>query len=66
MVKLGARQVYYSYPRDVHDLYETPQGGTPHEYGGHNSWIYVYNNALHQNINGRDIAILNWLALQSR
>ncbi|GHV37388.1 hypothetical protein AGMMS49546_04990 [Spirochaetia bacterium] len=68
MVKLGAPQVYYSYPRDVHDLYGhyTNAKGGPYEYSGHNSWIYVYNNALHQHIDGKDIGILNWLALQSK
>jgi predicted peptidase len=68
MVKLGAPSVYYSYPRDVHDLSGryTNNDGSPYMYSGHSVWIYVYNNTLTQNIDGKDLSILNWLASQRK
>ncbi|MDR3248589.1 MAG: prolyl oligopeptidase family serine peptidase, partial [Treponema sp.] len=62
LIKMDAPHVYCSYPRDVQGLLDN----TPYVYPGHSSWIYVYNNALAQYINGRAITILEWLAEQRR
>ena len=54
LAKLGAPNIYISYLRRVVDesgQYET-EAGTPYEYNGHWSWIYVYNNELSQVIDG--------------
>lgn len=48
LIQLGASDVHFSYlPRVVDEtgLYMN-EDGTPHEYNGHWSWIYVYNNDL--------------------
>jgi predicted esterase len=68
LVKLGAPHVYFSYPRDVRDVtgrYFTAEGSAV-VYPGHWSWIYVYNNALSQEINGVKISILEWLSAQRK
>jgi hypothetical protein len=39
--------------------------GTPYEYYGHWSWIYVYNNIPTDTINGKGTTIMDWLATQS-
>jgi predicted peptidase len=68
LVKLGAPHVYFSYPRDVRDItgqYFTTEGSTV-VYPGHWSWIYVYNNALTQEINDVKVSILEWLAAQRK
>jgi predicted peptidase len=68
LVKLEAPRVYYSYPRDVHDIsgrYKQ-EDGSPYVYSGHCSWIYVYNNWLTQHIDGKEVSIMEWLAAQRR
>jgi predicted peptidase len=68
LVKLEAPHVYYSYPRNIYDksgLY-TKKDGSPYRYPGHCSWIYVFNNWLTQNINGKEISFMEWLAAQRR
>jgi predicted peptidase len=68
LVKLEAPQVYYSYPRDIHDKSGRylKKDGSPHRYSGHSSWIYVYNNWLTQYINGKEISLMEWLADQRK
>ena len=68
LVKLGAPQVYYSYPRNIHDksgLY-TKKDGSPYGYPGHHSWIYVYNNWLIQPVGGKEITLMEWLSRQRK
>ncbi len=49
---------------DTTDLYKKADG-TPYEYMGHWSWIYVYNNQCIDTINGkRTTTIMKWLAAQ--
>jgi predicted peptidase len=68
LVKLEAPQVYYSYPRDIHDKSGryTKKDGSPYVYPGHHSWIYVYNNWLTQHIEGKEITLLEWLSRQRK
>jgi predicted peptidase len=68
LVKLGAPQVYYSYPRHIQDKSGryTKKDGSPYEYPGHCSWIYVYNNWLTQCINGKEITLMEWLSQQRK
>ena len=57
LCQLDAPNVYMSYLRRVIDesgLYKQ-EDGTPHEYSGHWSWIYVYNNDLSQIVDGENI-----------
>jgi predicted peptidase len=68
LVKLGAPQVYYSYPRDIRDksgLY-AKKDGSSYVYPGHCSWIYVYNNWLTQHIEGKEITLMEWLSRQRK
>lgn len=43
----------------------TNEDENPHEYNGHNSWIYLYNNHPSTTIDGEEISILEWVAAQS-
>lgn len=66
-VKAGAKDVHLSLFDKVLDttgLYKKDDG-TPYEYFGHCSWIYVYNNECKDTINGKTITIMEWLAEQS-
>jgi predicted peptidase len=68
LVKLDAPEVYYSYPRYIHDKsgFYRKKDGSPYVYSGHCSWIYVYNNWLTQSINGTEISLMEWLASQRK
>lgn len=48
---------------DTSGLY-TNEDGTPYEYNGHWSWIYVFNNEVEAEVNGQNISIMEWLASQ--
>lgn len=64
----GADNVHLSLFDDVHDLtglYKNSDG-TPYQYNGHWSWIYVYNNVPELHINGKRTTIIEWMASQSR
>jgi predicted peptidase len=64
LVKAGAKDVHFTYFDKVVDttgLYKKTDG-TPYEYSGHWSWIYVYNNQCVDRINGKDTTIMEWLA----
>jgi predicted peptidase len=66
LIKEGAQNVHLSYPEKVIDTsgkYVT-ENGKPYEYNGHWSWIYVYNNDLSNEINGKTTYLQNWLAKQ--
>lgn len=67
LVKAEAKNVQMSLFDKVVDktgLYKN-KDGTPYEYFGHFSWIYVYNNECVNNINGKTTTMMEWLAAQS-
>lgn len=68
LIQAGADNVQLTLFKDVHDttgLYKNTDG-TPYQYNGHWSWIYVYNNEVTTTINGSETTIMEWLASQSR
>jgi len=67
LVKALSKNVHFSFFDKVVDttgLYKKADG-TPYEYMGHWSWIYVYNNQCIDTINGKTTTIMKWLAAQS-
>ncbi|MDR4945355.1 prolyl oligopeptidase family serine peptidase [Neobacillus cucumis] len=67
LVDAGAKNVHESLFDKVVDtsgLYKNADG-TPYEYNGHWSWIYVYNNVPTDTINGKTTHIMEWLAAQT-
>ena len=67
LVKAGAKDVHISLLDKVLDttgLYKK-EDGSPYEYFGHFSWIYVYNNKSIDNINGKTTTIMEWLATKT-
>ena len=68
LIDAGAENVYYSRFDSVVDtsgLY-TNSDGTPYEYWGHYSWIYVFNNECIETIDGVEITIFEWLGQQRK
>jgi gluconate kinase len=68
LLAAGAKNVQFSFFDDVHDrtgLYQK-EDGTPFEYNGHWSWIYVYNNECASTIDGSRVTLMEWLAAQHR
>lgn len=66
LVNVGAENVHLSLFDNVIDtsgLYKKADG-TPYEYDGHWSWIYVFNNKPTDTINGNPITIMEWLSRQ--
>ena len=65
--RIGA-EVYFTYFDDVHDTSGKyfKEDGSAWEYPGHWSWIYVYNDEVSANIDGRNVKLMEWLAAQSR
>ncbi|VBB09496.1 alpha/beta hydrolase fold [Lucifera butyrica] len=64
----GAKDVHFSFFDNVHDmtgLYKNADG-SPYEYNGHWSWIYVYNDQCAEEINGQQVKLMDWLAAQKR
>lgn len=49
---------------DTSGLY-TNADGTPYQYNGHFSWVYVHNNEVMTEINGETITLMQWLSEQS-
>lgn len=66
LIQAGDTNVYFSFFDNVIDTTGLYQGsdGTPYEYNGHWSWIYVYNNQCSAIINGKVITLMEWLANQ--
>ncbi|MEY8352815.1 prolyl oligopeptidase family serine peptidase [Lachnospiraceae bacterium 54-53] len=67
LLKAGAKHVYFSLFDRVEDtsgLYKKADG-TPYEYDGHWSWIYVFNNVPSEVINGKNVTMMEWLSDQS-
>ena len=67
LVDAGAKNVHLSLFDKVLDTSGsyTKADGTPYEYNGHWSWIYVYNNKPTDMINGKTTTIMEWLANQN-
>lgn len=68
LVAAGAKNVHLSYWDKVEDLsgkYFKADGKTPYEYNGHWSWVYTLNNQCVEEIAGKRITIMEWLAAQS-
>ncbi|WP_160680173.1 prolyl oligopeptidase family serine peptidase [Clostridium sp. C8-1-8] len=64
LIKAGAKDIHFSFFDKVLDttgLYKKVDG-TPYEYNGHWSWIYVYNNQCIDTISGKSTTIMEWLA----
>ncbi|MFS0777108.1 prolyl oligopeptidase family serine peptidase [Neobacillus sp. 3P2-tot-E-2] len=67
LIDAGAKDVQMSLFDNVVDttgLYKKADG-TPYEYDGHWSWIYVYNNEVSNIIDGNTTTLMEWLAGQS-
>ncbi|MFS0637738.1 prolyl oligopeptidase family serine peptidase [Mesobacillus foraminis] len=67
LIEAGAKDVHLSLFDKVIDtsgLYKK-EDGTPYEYDGHWSWIYVYNNEVSKTIDGKLTTLMEWLADQS-
>lgn len=67
LIEAGAKDVQLSLFDKVVDttgLYKKADG-TPFEYDGHWSWIYVYNNEVSNIIDGKTTTLMEWLAGQS-
>lgn len=67
-LKKAGADVQFSYFDKVADqsgLYKKADG-TPYEYPGHWSWIYVYNDACEATIDGRSVKLFDWLAGKRR
>jgi predicted peptidase len=67
LVEAGAMDVHLSLFDNVVDtsgLYKNDDG-TPYEYNGHWSWIYVYNNDVMKTIDGKTVSLMEWLANQT-
>ena len=56
---------YYDKVLDTSGLYKKADGSA-HEYAGHWSWIYVFNNEVEENIGGKTVKLFEWLAQQKR
>ena len=56
---------YFDKVLDTSGLYKKDDG-TPHEYAGHWSWIYVFNNEVEESIGGKNVKLFEWLAQQKR
>lgn len=64
----GAENVHFSFFDNVVDqtgLYKKADGSA-YEYPGHWSWIYVYNDKCVDNIDGKTVKLMDWLAAQKR
>lgn len=68
LAKTGAKNVHLSYFPNIVDktgLYKDADGN-PHEYDGHWSWTYVYDNRPTNEINGKTVTLMEWMASQKK
>ncbi len=65
--KIGADAHFSFFDKVVDEtgLYKKADG-TPYEYAGHWSWIYVYNDRCEDTINGKAVKLFDWMAAQHR
>jgi len=68
LLQAGAQDVHltlYDTVVDTTGLYHNSDG-TPYEYHGHFSWVYVFNNEVRNTIDGRPTTLMEWLASRVR
>lgn len=68
LMEAGAENVHFTLFSNVEDktgLYRQ-ENDTPHEYDGHWSWTYVYNDQVTANIDGTTVGLFEWMAAQSK
>ena len=65
--KIGADAHFSFFDKVVDEtgLYKKADG-TPYEYAGHWSWIYVYNDRCEDTIGGKTVKLFDWMAAQHR
>ena len=64
----GSENVHLTFFSNVEDktgLYRQ-ENDQPHEYDGHWSWTYVYNDQVTARINGETVSLMEWMAAQSK
>ena len=64
----GSKNVHITFFRNVEDrtgLYRQ-ENDQPHEYDGHWSWTYVYNDQATARINGETVSLMQWMSEQSK
>ncbi|MFD2330462.1 prolyl oligopeptidase family serine peptidase [Cohnella sp. GCM10020058] len=75
LIKAGAKDVHFSYFDRVVDLHGrfADERGEPFVYHGHFSWIYALNDDCRLDydgqpvaVNGREVSLMEWLALQKK
>lgn len=75
LIRAGAADVHFSLFDKVVDIRGafTEEGEEPFEYHGHFSWIYALNDDCRLDydgqpvkVNGREVSLMDWLALQSK
>lgn len=65
----GAEEVHLTLFDNVVDVtgeYFSEDGVSPYNYNGHFSWIYVLNNDVSTQIDGKEISLFEWLSKQSK
>lgn len=71
----GAENLHFTYWDKVVDLYDLfkDENGEPYQYNGHFTWIYVFNNECKVDfdgkpvvVDGKEVTIMEWLALQKK
>lgn len=75
LIKAGAKNVHFSFfdkVVDIHGLF-ADEKGEPFNYIGHFSWIYALNDDCHLDydgkpvvVEGKEVSLMDWLAMQSR
>ena len=66
LIESGANNIHFSYFDNVIDttgLYKNDDG-TPYEYMGHFSWVYVYNDHCVSIVDGKVTTIMEWVSNQ--
>ncbi len=75
LLAAGAKNVHFTFWDSIHDIHEgfRDQEGKPFEYMGHFAWIPLLNNDCRLDYdgkpvtaNGKEVSLLEWLALQKK
>ena len=68
LIAAGGTNAHLTLFKDVHDtsgLYKNADG-TPYQYNGHWSWIYVFNNEVQTTIHGKKTTLMKWMSSQTK
>ena len=68
LTEAGGTDIHLSLFDDVHDttgLYKRADG-TPYQYQGHWSWLYVLNDECVDTVNGEEVTIWQWMSQKSK